>query len=60
MKSGRRLFGKALREDEVLTRFIRDLIKRCFPAANGMPEKGSRVAKSPLARGDERKGSKRP
>jgi len=60
MKSGRRLFGKTLREDEVLTRFIRDLIKRCFPATNGMPEKGSQMEKPPLTQGDERKGLKPP
>jgi hypothetical protein len=60
MKSGRRLFGKTLRDDEVLTRFIRYLIKRYFPTTNGMPEKGNGIVKSPLEHGDERKGPKRP
>ena len=60
MKSGPRLFGKTLREDEVLTRFIRTLLKRWLPAADGVPEKETRQTGSPPAPGDRRKGSKRP
>jgi hypothetical protein len=60
MKSGPRLFGKTLREDEVLTRFIRTLLKRWLPAANGAPQKGTRQTGSPMAPAGQRKGSKRP
>jgi hypothetical protein len=60
MKSGPRLFGKTLRDDEVLTRFIRTLLKRWLPAANGEPEAEDRQSGSPTVPGEQRKGSKRP
>jgi hypothetical protein len=59
MKSGLRLFGKTLRDDEVLTRFIRTLLKRWLPAANEEPEE-DRQSGSPTVPGEQRKGSKRP
>jgi hypothetical protein len=60
MKSGRRLFGKTLREDEVFSRFIRDLIMKYFPAAGDAPGKPDQAPSSPPKGGHERKGPKRP
>jgi hypothetical protein len=64
VKSGRRLFGKELSRDEVLTGFIRNLIDRCFPAVersrgkNASSGKDGSSAKVPSE--DKKKGKSAP
>jgi hypothetical protein len=58
MKPGRRLFGKGLSNDEVMARFIQDLIKRCFPSGETPAEKGNAPETSRPKRANKSKESK--
>jgi hypothetical protein len=66
MKSGRRLFGRELSDDEALAGLIRNLIDKFFPAAEDphrkedSAQKDGSSAKVPPWGGGKRKGKSRP